>query len=80
MWCVGLRVKASQAYFDFLMISSSGIFNMVGELVSFKWTGLGSPLSYSLKEKTQRMLVVKETWGEGYDDHIQKQHLHELSW
>jgi hypothetical protein len=27
-------------YFDFLMISSSGILNMVADSVGFKWSGL----------------------------------------
>lgn len=40
IWSVGFRVKASQACFDFLMISSDGLSNMVGESVGFKWTGL----------------------------------------
>lgn len=33
-------MEASQACFDFLMISSDGLSNMVGESVGFKWTGL----------------------------------------
>lgn len=49
VWCVGLRVKASRAYFDFLMIFSSGISNMVAESVDFKWTG--SRISLSLLNK-----------------------------